>query len=272
MKVDLHTHTTASDGELDPAELFDCATDAGVELLAITDHDTLDGYREILSTKPGCNVVPGIEFSTSWRSLGIHVVGLNVSPDNETLVNGIELQKQARIERAATIARKLATAGFPDTLGAARRIAGTSILGRPHFAAHLVESGAVKDIRTAFRKYLGRGKIGDVRENWAPLAEVVGWITEAGGSAVLAHPGKYKLTNLKLQELVCEFRDLGGHALEVISGRQDSALTGRFARLAARFGLLASAGSDFHQHGSHHAGPGDIGPLPRGCKPVWESW
>ena len=272
MKVDLHTHSTVSDGELSPADLLGCACDAGVELLAITDHDTLDGYAQASSINSGCELLAGIELSTNWRSVGIHVVGLNISPDNPVLLEGIRQQKSARADRAATIAERLEKAGFPDTLAGAQLVAGKAILGRPHFATYFVESGQVKDIQTTFRKYLGRGKIGDVRENWAPLGDVIAWISAAGGHAILAHPAKYKLTNLKLEELVRDFRAEGGHALEVISGRQDSALTGRLARLAKRQGLMASAGSDFHQPSPHHAGPGEIDPLPQVCKPVWEAW
>ncbi|MDP6437196.1 MAG: PHP domain-containing protein [Gammaproteobacteria bacterium] len=272
MKVDLHTHSTASDGELSPDDLLQHAGEAGVGLLAITDHDTLDGYTKLCAGKSDCGVVAGIELSTNWRSLGIHVVGLNVSPDNPVLLEGIRQQRQARAERAATIAKKLEKAGFPGTLPEAQRIAGESILGRPHFATHLVETGQVKDIQTAFRKYLGRGKIGDVRETWAPLSDIIAWITEAGGQAILAHPAKYRLTNLKLAELARDFRDLGGHGIEVISGRQDSALTRRLASLAGRHDLLASVGSDFHQYGSHNAGPGEVDRLPGSCNPVWEAW
>jgi hypothetical protein len=272
MNADLHTHSTASDGELSPLELLRNADLAGIELLAITDHDTLDGYRLAATAATRCRLIPGLELSTSWRTIGIHVVGLNTDPNNEVLLAGIKSQQQARLDRGERIAEKLGKAGFDDTLAGALQFAGDAILGRPHFARYLVASGQIKDIKTAFRKYLGQGKIGDVRETWAPLENVIQWITAAGGNAILAHPAKYKLTKLKLEALVGEFAALGGHGIEVISGRQTSALTDRLARLANRHGLLASVGSDFHQPGTHWAGLGQIDALPTTCEPVWGAW
>lgn len=272
MNVDLHTHSTASDGELKPAELLREADAAGVELLAITDHDTLDGYSQAASATHNCKLIPGIELSTTWRKIGIHVVGLNPDPHDSQLLAGIRLQKQARLERGARIAARLTKAGFGDTLDGAKEIAGDAILGRPHFAQYLVQSGQIKDMRTAFKKYLGQGKVGDVRENWASLEEVIDWISNAGGLAIVAHPAKYKLTHLKLEELAREFAELGGHGIEVVSGRQIGSLTDRLARLATRHGLLASVGSDFHQAGKHWAGLGEVATLPATCTPVWETW
>ena len=273
MLADLHTHTTASDGQLHPAELLAEAHAAGVQLLAITDHDTLAGYATInpgLAT--GCRIITGIELSTAWNKTGIHVVGLNIDMDNAELLAGVTRQRNARRERAQLIAKKLEKLGFHDVLQGAEQLAGPAEVSRPHFARYLVESGQIKSMQDAFRKYLGPGKAGDIREMWASLDEVIGWIHAAGGVAALAHPAKYKLTNLKLEELTRDFCAAGGDALEVISGQQDPSLTTRLGKLAVRHSMLASCGSDFHQPGQNWARLGVVAALPRGCTPVWEAW
>jgi len=273
MIADLHTHTTASDGHLDPHELLAGAHAAGVQLLAITDHDTLAGYAELdRDLAPDCRIVPGIELSTTWRKIAIHVVGLNIDLKNPALLAGVASQSSARHERAQLIAMRLEKLGFRDVLSGAAQLAGSAGISRPHFARHLVESGQVRSMQDAFRKYLGPGKAGDIRETWAPLDDVISWIKDAGGVAVLAHPAKYKLTNLKLEELTQDFRRAGGDALEVISGLQDINLTNRLGRLALRHGLQASCGSDFHQPGQSWARLGAVAALPRDCVPVWEAW
>lgn len=242
-------------------------------MLAITDHDTLDGVIAVHDKLPaGLRLIAGIELSANWGNVGIHVVGLQIDINNPTLLDGVAQQCRAREERAVEIARRLEKAGFTDTLEGARRIAGESQIGRPHFARFLAESGQIRDISTAFRRHLGRGKRGDVRQGWPELATVVAWIRAAGGIAVLAHPAKYKLTNLRLEALCAAFAAAGGEAMEVISGQQDAALTDKLARMANRHGLLASAGSDFHQPGQPWAQLGAVQPLPPDSRPVWQDW
>lgn len=272
MKVDLHTHTTASDGLLAPADLVARARGAGVDVLAITDHDTVAGIAPGLAAAQDMRIIPGIELSTTWRNIGIHVLGLNIDIEQRTLLDGVAAQQAARAERAELIAKRLSRLGYTDTLAGAQDIAGTAAVGRPHFARFLVDSGQVKDVSTAFRRLLGRGKPGDVRNTWAALPEVIGWIRAAGGVAVLAHPAKYKLTNLKLTELAREFSAAGGTGMEVVSGTQQPSLTSRLARLAQREGLLASAGSDFHRPGEHWAEIGSAPALPADCAPIWSTW
>lgn len=271
MQVDLHTHSTASDGSLSPAQLVADAHAAGVTMLAITDHDTVAGLTD-LRLPEGLRLVPGIELSANWRTTGVHVVGLNIDPLNPTLQEGIAFQHRARIERAHIIAERLEKAGFADTLAGAQQEAGRELVGRPHFARYLVNSGQIKDVSTAFKRHLGRGKRGDVRQGWPDIATIIGWIHAAGGVAVLAHPAKYKLTNLRLEELCKEFAAAGGDALEVISGIQNMTLTDKLARLANRHGLQASAGSDFHEPGQPWASLGQVAELPSDSRPVWEDW
>jgi predicted metal-dependent phosphoesterase TrpH len=273
MRADLHTHSNASDGDLDPAELLRSAHAAGVTMLAITDHDTTAGLAGLpQSEQSGCKLIAGIELSTCWRKIGIHVVGLNIDTANAPLAAGIERQQEARQRRAGVIAARLTKLGLHDTLAGASQLAGTAAISRVHFARYLADSGQVRSINEAFRKYLGAGKTGDVKDVWASLEEVIAWIHGAGGTAVLAHPAKYKLTNMKLEELAEDFRAAGGDAIEVISGKQDISITRRLGKLANRQGLLASCGSDFHRPGASWAQLGEVAPLPADCTPVWTAW
>jgi predicted metal-dependent phosphoesterase TrpH len=273
MRVDLHTHTTASDGVLSPRDLVAAATAADIDMLAVTDHDSVAGYREIAALQStGIKLVSGTEISCYWRKRCIHIVGLGIDIDAPVLVAGLAAQRAARAERAVEIAARLAKAGFSDTLADTQRIAGNAAIGRLHFAKHLVERGAAKDYATAFKKYLGTGKPGDVKSAWIDMAGGIEWITQAGGAAVLAHPAKYKLTHRKLEELVSDFASAGGHALEVVSGTQVAGLTDRLARLAGRRGLRASSGSDFHRPGQQWAALGAQPALPASCEPVWDEW
>lgn len=274
MLADLHTHSTASDGQLTPQALVERAARHGVTHLAITDHDSIAAYAELPSQAGALPLVlvPGIEFSSQWRGIGIHVVGLNIDLASAALRDAVGRQLDVREQRAVRIAARLEKKGIDNPLSAARALAGHGTIGRPHFAQHLVDIGKVRTVRDAFRKYLGAGKPGDVRNLWPELAEVVGWIRAAGGVAVLAHPSHYRMTATKLRALIADFRDAGGAAIEVVSGRQDRAVTGRLADYADKFGLHASTGSDFHGPGAAWAELGSAGPLPASCRPVWDLW
>lgn len=269
MRADLHTHTTASDGKLKPAELLAQARAAEVELLAITDHDSVAAYAA-LAPVADLRLVTGVEFSTRWRQLGVHVVGLGVDLASDALGAALDHQRGAREARAERIAERLARRGIPTPLEGAARIAGDGRIGRPHFAQYLVEIGAAATIAFAFRKYLDGSRIGGLHTGWAALEQIIAWIRDAGGVAVLAHPAKYALTRRRLDELAGEFRAAGGGALEVISGQQHVEQTRALAVLATNHGLAASVGSDFHQPGQPWARLGAVAALPSGCQPVWE--
>jgi predicted metal-dependent phosphoesterase TrpH len=273
MIVDLHCHTDASDGTLSPPELVSRAVENGVETLAITDHDTVDAYARIRGEQfPEIKLIHGIELSTRWRSIGIHIVGLDIDLNSESLQTSIRQQQAARLERAATISRRLAKRGIDNALEGALAIAGKSLIGRPHFAQFLIAQGYVDTFSMAFKKYLGAGKAGDVKQMWPEMRTVIHWIREAGGIAVLAHPAKYKLTRTKLTELTQDFKADGGTAIEVISGQQPEEITRHLAKLCAEHELLASCGSDFHSPDNHWSELGRCGKLPDGCQPVWETW
>jgi len=271
VNVDFHCHTTASDGLLPPAEVVARAVRAGVELLAITDHDTLAAFDTVSAGRHAdLTLVPGVEFSTTWHDTGIHVVGLNTAPESAAMREAVAAQGAAREARAERIGQRLVALGLPDLLPAARAEAGDAVVGRPHFARALVAAGLVTSEAQAFRRYLGAGRPGDVRDSWAPLERVVGWIRDAGGVAVLAHPGHYRLSRTRRQRLIAAFKAAGGEAVEVISGHQDVSLTAQLARDVTAHGLEASVGSDFHGPGPGVMELGGAGPLPRGCTPVWE--
>lgn len=249
VRVDFHTHTLASDGALTPVELLDRASAAGLAMLAVTDHDTLAGYRDIRdkAAEAGVQLVSGVELSSQWSGAGVHVVGLGFDVDAPALVEGIATLQAARVGRAQEIAARLEKRGYVGALAGALACAGASQIGRPHFARWMVQAGHVGDSAAAFDRYLGRGKIGDVKACWPSLASVTGWLVAAGGIAVLAHPLHYRFTRTKLRRLLAEFRAAGGRGLEILSGRQESTQTAALAKLAADFDLYASVGSDFHR-------------------------
>ena len=272
MRIDLHTHTRASDGALTPAELLDRARTQGVTHLSITDHDTLDAYKQLPERPEGLSLISGIEWSTTWRRRGIHVLGLNIDRQHAPLTALVAEQSRARQSRAELIARRLIKQGLEIDFERVSELAGGSQIGRPHFASHLLETGQVEDFQEAFKRYLGRGKPGDVKAGWASLEVVIETTRAAGGQAVLAHPDSYGFTATKLRELLKDFRHLGGAAMEVISGRQTDQVTDHLARLSRRFGLQASVGSDFHRPGEYHCDLGGCAPLPYRCQPVWTGW
>jgi hypothetical protein len=273
MIFDLHTHSTASDGSLAPQELLSRAAANGVTCLSVTDHDTVDAYANLDdSSCPGVTVVPGIELSTNWAGRNIHVVGLNIDPSNSDLVNGIRKQKLARLQRAEKIAARLEKKGMDNPLEEVTKLANGANIGRPHFARYLVDKGIVTDFRQAFQKYLGNGKAGDVRQFWSPMEDIIEWILAAGGTAVLAHPAHYKLTNTRLRLLAEDFISAGGQALEIVSGIQTKQLTAKLTRLCDDLQLMASCGSDFHTPGNSWSEVGKFTRLPANCRPVWENW
>lgn len=274
--IDFHTHTTASDGALDPRQVVDRALARGVMQLAITDHDSVAGFRAAqryyTPLQGQMRLIPGVEYSCVWSGTTIHVVGLGMDCDHPAMCEGLALLDTARQARAEKIATRLEKLGFPGALAGARAQAGSSQLGRPHFAAWMVEAGHVKDRATAFDKHLGQGKTGDVKAYWPELADAVGWIVAAGGTAVLAHPLKYRFTRMKLRRLTEAFQAAGGGAIEVLNGRQASDQISRLRQLADSFGLQVSAGSDFHHDGPYTADIGvDVAVL-AGTLGVWQRW
>jgi predicted metal-dependent phosphoesterase TrpH len=274
LNVDFHSHSTASDGELSALELLGRAENNGVQLMAITDHDTVAGYLSVRDEwqEQSMRLIAGVELSCVWRKQLIHIVGLNINVDNEQLKAGLKSQQIARLQRAKLIGEKLAKYGFEGGYTFAADLAGDSQIGRPHFAQFLVEHGHVRSNKEAYKRYLGAGKVGDVKLTWPEMATVVEWINASGGVAVIAHPLHYKMTATKLRLLLDDFKAIGGKAIEVISGKQTKDRTVYLAQLSQQFDLLASIGSDFHRPGMPWSELGQVGQLPKGCQPVWSAF
>lgn len=244
-------------------------------MLALTDHDETCGLaeagREALDR--GIELVTGVEISVSWAGRTVHVVGLRIDPESPALREGLATNRSGRRERAARMAASLAGVGIPGALEGARLLAeNEELISRTHFARYLVGKGYVKDVKTVFKKFLVRGKPGYVPHQWAGLADVVAWIRQAGGVAVLAHPGRYDMGKVKLSLLMAEFKDVGGTGLEVVTGSHTPDQVPIYAAHAVYFGFLASVGSDFHAPGEGGRELGRLMPLPSGCRPIWEAW
>ena len=274
-KFDFHCHSHFSDGALAPRDLLILAKERGVKRLAITDHDTVNGYSQRLRTqavKLGLELINGCEISCQWQRRGIHVVGLNMNLSDPGFVQAMQTQGQARLRRAESITNVLQRLGFEVELSQVQRLAGNGTIGRPHFARHLVDTGQMPSMATAFKRVLGSGKPGDIKANWPALDTAVAWITQAGGIAVLAHPLKYKMTQTKLRSLLADFVQAGGQGMEVITGHQEPNKVRALTDLALSYDLYASAGSDFHNPGQPWAALGHVQTLPNSCRPVWEHW
>jgi len=271
---DLHNHSTASDGTLQPAALVRLAVEAGVEVLALTDHDSTEGIEEArqAAVSAGITLIPGAEISVTWNKQTLHIVGLNLDIACGPLQQGLAGLRAFRERRAREIGERLERAGIGGAYAGARALSNGHLISRTHFARYLVQVGAAVDLRQVFKRFLVQGKPGHVAGQWASLEEAVAWIHAAGGQAVLAHPARYNLTRSKLRRLLREFVALGGDALEVVSGshsRDDYQVMARYAR---EFGLLASAGSDFHSPENPWIALGRLPQLPEGCRPIWGDW
>lgn len=271
MIVDLHCHSTASDGSLAPQALIDRAAGQGVALFSITDHDTVDAYAD-LEVPEAMRLLPGVEFSCVWAGVTVHVLGLGIDLESATMTAAVERQRGAREERAQVIAQRLAKRGIDGAYEGARTLAGERrALGRPDFARFMVECGHVGSMAEAFDRHLGNGKVGDVKATWPSLAEVVAWIREAAGVAVLAHPLHYRLTATRLRALITAFIEAGGEAMEVCNGRPRPDELRHARQLCRQFGLEASIGSDFHRPAAWCELGCDVA-LAGECAPVWRRW
>jgi predicted metal-dependent phosphoesterase TrpH len=269
--VDLHLHSTASDGMLEPAALVRHVAARGVRLMALTDHDTVEGVDAAADAAVACGIgfIAGIELSVSWRGRSLHVLGLAIEPRAPELMEGIAAQQAIRDERAERIADRLQQAGAPGREVLKGIQAAGSMPTRTHFARALVALGAAKDVGAAFDRWLGRGKPGHVSTGWPALAEGTGWITAAGGKAVIAHPMRYPLSSGLRRELCADFRAAGGIGLEVITGGGTVRDREQAISLAVRSGLEGSVGSDFHDPAIPWNPPGRLAKLPSSIRPVW---
>lgn len=272
MTIDLHMHSTASDGTLSPTELMRFAAECGCNTVALTDHDTAAGVSEARSEahRLGIRFIAGIEVSSLWGGRSIHVVGLGIDDTNPVLTRKVREFEVSRTRRAAQIAEKLAAHGIPGMLEKATAFAENKLnVSRVHFALALLEAGAVKNQQEAFDRYLGDGKPAYIMAPWPTVAEAVDLIHTAGGIAVMAHPGRYHFKNdWTVDELMKDFAAAGGEAVEVISGSQQPDFTPRCLAWAREYKLLVSTGSDFHSKTGTRPMPGTQGQLPAGYTSV----
>ena len=275
MNIDLHCHSTASDGLLKPEALVARAAANGVEILALTDHDGVSGLAEARAKaeSEGVRFVDGVEISVTWEGTTVHIVGLQIDPEDPVLRSGLESIREGRATRAEKMGEALAAVGVPDSLAGAKTYAeNPSLISRSHFARHLVKTGRARDVKSVFQRYLVKGKPGFVPHQWASLGDAVSWIRASGGIAVVAHPGRYNFSKPELYAFLAEFKDSGGAGIEVVTGSHSPEQYFEFARIAREFGLTASRGSDYHGKGESRADLGALPQLPDDLKPIWHDW
>jgi predicted metal-dependent phosphoesterase TrpH len=273
--IDLHCHSTVSDGLLTPAQLMEHAAARGVTMLALTDHDDIGGLDEArrVAAEKNITFINGVEISVNWRDQTLHIVGLRIDPDYPQLAQGLVSIRDGRTVRARNIAAQLDKFGIHGSFeGACSHAGDGQLIGRMHFARFLVQQGYAKDAKSVFKKYLVKGKPGYAPHIWVPLSDAISWIRGSGGRAVIAHPGRYKLGKDALDELLLEFRALGGEAIEVVTSSHTPEQSLLFARHTQRLGLLASRGSDFHGHEESYFDLGRMPELPPDCTPIWHDW
>jgi 3',5'-nucleoside bisphosphate phosphatase len=273
--ADLHCHSTVSDGTLEPEALAARAAANGVQLWALTDHDELAGQRRARNAAlaHGLAYLTGTEISVSFAGETVHIIGLGFDADDAALHDGLARTRGGREARAREMAAGLAQVGIPGAYeGALKYVGNPELISRTHFARFLVEAGHCADTSEVFRRFLTTGKPGYVEHRWAKLGEAVGWITRAGGVAVIAHPARYsRFSPTEEYALFTEFKAHGGRGVEVVTGSHSAAEALKYADMALEFDLLASRGSDFHAPGESRTDLGGLPDLPGRLTPVWQA-
>lgn len=275
MKIDLHSHSTCSDGALTPIELVQRAQQMQVDVLALTDHDTVSGIKiakdYVRESNIKLNVIAGVELSTSWHGFDIHIVGLQVREDDLQFLQRLEGQLAERDSRALRICEKLTKCGHEGIYELALELADGAQISRSHIAKALVHKSICTHPQQAFTKYLGKNKKAHVSPKWITIQDAITWIHDAGGQAVLAHPGHYDMTTKWLRRLVAEFAEAGGDAMEITHPNMAADKKKLLQEIMSENALLASAGSDFH-FPSRFTELGRRLDIPSTVTPVWHSW
>ncbi|CAN5719838.1 PHP domain-containing protein [soil metagenome] len=275
LNVDLHCHSTISDGVLLPADVAARAALNGVDVWALTDHDEVRGIptARAAALDLGMRFVPGVEISVTWAGRTIHIVGLRIDETNEELLAGLAQTRSGRQRRAEDMAAGLAKAGIANVYqGALKYVGNPDLISRSHFARYLVEIGVCESVSAVFKRFLIEGKPGYVPHRWATLSEAVGWIRRAGGIAVVAHPGRYDLSPIAFDAFFREFKAYGGTAIEVVTGSHSVDQYYEYTKIATRYGFKGSRGSDFHAPDDAAIDLGRLPPLARELVPVWDDW
>ena len=274
INADLHCHSVVSDGTLSPESLAERAKLNGVELWSLTDHDEVDGQQRAAAAARslGLDFLSGCEISVSFAGVTVHIVGLGFDAQDDELRQGLARTRGGRDARAREMSVELAKVGIKNAFdGALKYVGNPSLISRTHFARYLVDSGVCSDTSEVFRHYLIEGKPGYVPHRWAALGDAVRWITQAGGLAVIAHPGRYRFTPTEEYALFTEFIAHGGRGVEVVTGAHSAADQIKYAGLALELGLLASRGSDFHSPDESRTDLGTLPDLPGRLTPVWQA-
>jgi predicted metal-dependent phosphoesterase TrpH len=269
----LHCHSCISDGTLEPEALAARAKSNGVDLWALTDHDEVSGQHRARTAALalGLPYLSGVEISVTFAGTTVHIVGLGFDMQNAALVQGLSATRGGRRARAMEMSAQLAKVGIPDAYeGALRYVGNPELVSRTHFARHLIDTGVCQDMHEVFRRFLAEGKPGYVPHRWANLHDAVAWITNAGGMAVIAHPGRYKFTPNEEYALFSEFKAHGGQGVEVVTGSHTKVDFVKYGDMALEFGLYASRGADFHSPEESHTDLGGLPTLPAQLTPVWE--
>lgn len=247
--IDLHAHTTASDGDHSPLDLVRLASKIGLTAVAITDHDTTSGVSPAaveLGRQLGVEVVAGIELSVEFSKGQLHMLGCFLDPQSPELLSRLTLLQDNRLRRNERIVEKLQNLGIDITLDDIRAAAGGDVVGRPHFARVLMDKGAVSTMQQAFDQYLADGAAAHVPKDKLTAAEAIGLLHNAGAKAILAHPNNLKRTPLDTEREILRLKDLGLDGIEARYSLHTPEETARYLELADRHGLLTSGGSDFH--------------------------
>ena len=273
--IDLHCHTTHSDGALRPEELVVRAQQMQVDVLAITDHDTVSAIQVAkdfaIQSNINIEIVTGVELSTSWHGFDIHILGYNMELNDPVFRKRLETQLQERDERAKRICDKLAKCGFEDIYQEALINANGAQISRNHIANVLVNRQICASHQLAFTKYLGKGKRAYATPKWISIQTAVEWITQAGGQAVVAHPSHYDMSTKWLRRLASDFKAAGGVAMEVTHPNMQKQTKTLLTEVALSSDLLGSAGSDFHAPGRWT----ELGRRLDICEqitPIWHDW
>lgn len=272
--VDLHCHSTISDGVLSPEAVARRAAAHGVTLWSLTDHDEVSGQSVARSTAQslGMKYLGGVEISVTWAGQTVHIVGLGIDENHSALIEGLKATRAGRADRARRISVNLERLGMPGAYEGVLPFAGNpELISRTHFARYLVQAGYCPDVQTVFDRYLSDDGPAHEPMQWARLESALGWIHGAGGIAVIAHPGRYHYTPVQADALLSEFKDLGGQGIEVVTGSHSPHQYHEYAQIARNYGFLASCGSDFHSPTESRHDLGSLPALPSDLKPVWQS-
>lgn len=275
LNVDLHSHSTFSDGSLTPTELAQRAHAGGVAVWSLTDHDELRGQAEARAAAEALGMVyiSGVEISITFAGETVHILGFDFDPEHPAIVQGLAELRAGRSARAVGMGESLARVGIRGAYqGAVAYAANPDLVSRTHFARFLVDNGHCASMHEVFQRYLKPGKPGYVEHRWAGLGQALGWIHAAGGVAAIAHPARYHFTPTEEFALFSEFQTHGGQGVEVTCGSHYADEVTRYAAMADEFGLLASRGSDFHAPGESRVGLGELPDLPGQARPIWTLW